>query len=132
MNNLNFDVTKTKADDYALPIFDSLGMVELPLAHVDISSGFRVSSQNYLGYTIRNYDYKTAVDRSLGGFREGDLTTWYSPVDFDYLKDYMTTMSRGEFISKINGMITATPTKVIPTEQRELYKETLIKMYDML
>lgn len=103
LNNLHFDVTKIKADDYALPVFDSLGMVELPMQHVDISVGLNLSRQTYLGYTIRNYDYKTAVDRSLGGFREGDLSTWYSPVDFDYLKDYMSPVDGQVFFSGINS-----------------------------
>lgn len=103
LNNLHFDVTKIKADDYALPIFDSLGMVELPMHHVDISVGLNLSAQTYLGYTIRNYDYKTAVDRSLGGFREGDLTTWYSPVDFDYLKDYMSTVGNQSYFTGVNS-----------------------------
>ena len=89
LNSLHFDLTKTNADDYALPIFDSLGMVELPMNHVDISSGLSLSAQPFLGYTIRNYDYKTMPDRSLGAFREEDLKTWYSPVDFDYLHDYV-------------------------------------------
>ena len=90
LNNLHFDITKTDADDYALPIFDSLGLVELPLTHVDISAGLNLDNRmTHLGYTIRNYDYKTAVSRSLGAFRETELQTWYSPIDFDYLKDYV-------------------------------------------
>lgn len=68
----------------------------------------------------------------LLSFKQQEFINKENEAIFNLLKDYMTTMSRGEFISKINGMITATPTKVIPTEQRELYKETLIKMYDSI
>lgn len=90
LNNLSFSVTKTDTDDFAKPIFDSLGMVELPMHHVDISSGLSSAKGQHLGYTIRNYDYKTAVDRSLGAFRTTELQNWYSPIDFDYLADYVS------------------------------------------
>ena len=94
LNALHFDVTKINSDDYALPIFDNLGFVELPINHVDISSGIDFNTIPFLGYTIRNYDYKTMVDRSLGGFREAELKTWYSPVDFEYLRDYVDNSGR--------------------------------------
>lgn len=46
------------------------------------------------------------------------------------LKSYMTKVPKSEFVSKLNKMIEATPTKVIPEDKRGLYKETLIKMYE--
>lgn len=46
------------------------------------------------------------------------------------LKSYMAKVPKSEFVSKLNKMIEATPTKVIPEDKRGLYKETLIKMYE--
>lgn len=100
LNNLHFDVTKVHTDDFAKPIFDSLGMVPLPMSHVDISKELEISENPYLGYTVRNYEYKTAIDRSLGAFREGDLTSWYSPIDFDYLQSYW----QGSTASGLDGI----------------------------
>lgn len=92
LNALHFDVVRTEADDFANPIFDQLGFQELPSYFLDLrilgpNSGHGETNST-IGYTTRYFDYKTAVDRTLGDFRETQ-TTWLSPVNFDYLRDYL-------------------------------------------
>lgn len=92
LNALHFDVVRTEADDFANPIFDQLGFQEIPSYFLDLRISGPGSGDGEInttiGYTTRYFDYKTAVDRTLGDFRETQKT-WLSPVDFGYLEDYL-------------------------------------------
>lgn len=92
LNSLHFDVVRTEADDFANPIFDKLGYQEIPTYFLDstlnVSTNPTSSIGGTLGYTTRYFDYKTAVDRTLGDFRE-TRKTWLAPVNFDYLSNYL-------------------------------------------
>lgn len=89
LDALHFDVVRTEADDFANPLFDQLGFQELPFYFLASSAfnNFSSGSVTTLGYTTRYFDYKCAVDRTLGDFRETSKT-WLAPIDFDYLKQY--------------------------------------------
>lgn len=92
LNALHFDVVKTEYDDFANPLFDQLGFEPVPTYFLDLAvvstNVDGDDSPNMLGYTTRYFGYKTAVDRTLGDFRETSKT-WLAPIDFDYLTNYM-------------------------------------------
>lgn len=66
----------------------------------------------------------------LLSFKDEKIIQQENDAILGLLKSYMTKVPKSEFVSKLNKMIEATPTKVIPESERALYKETLIKMYD--
>ena len=66
----------------------------------------------------------------LLSFKDEKIIQQENDAILGLLKSYMTKVPKSEFVSKLNKMIEATPTKVIPEDKRGLYKETLIKMYD--
>lgn len=93
LDALNFDVTKTEVDDYANPVFDKLGFQGLPFYYL---FNRRLNDPHnfvdpFIGYTSRYFDYKTEVDKILGDFRETRVD-WVSPINFDYLEQYITQM----------------------------------------
>ncbi|AXF52726.1 MAG: major capsid protein [Microviridae sp.] len=93
LNALHFDAVKTEYDDFANPVFDQLGFQEIPTYFLDttIQSSYGSDGsghQNVLGYTTRYFDYKTAVDMTLGDFRETQKT-WIAPLNFSYLSKFM-------------------------------------------
>lgn len=90
----HFDVLKTEVDDYANPVFDSLGYQELPIYYLTSRLGRNaptgvLTTNTHIGYTSRYFDYKTSVDMVLGGFREDDLQSWISPINLNYIKDFI-------------------------------------------
>lgn len=94
LDAFHFDVVKTEVDDYANPVFDKLGYQALP--HYFFCNNFvgRVNPNDHstyygeLGYTSRYFDYKTDIDTVLTGFRS-DLEHWLTPLDTQYLKEYI-------------------------------------------
>lgn len=80
-------MTKTTAADYAIPEFDNLGMVPVPLMEMnfDLNSD---SDDNItpLGYAPRYYDYKTSVDIINGAFSTS-LRDWVAPVNTDTFRN---------------------------------------------
>lgn len=67
---------KVNATDYAIPEFDRVGMQSMPL--VQLMNPLRSmadASGLVLGYVPRYIDYKTSVDRSVGGFKR-TLNSW--------------------------------------------------------
>lgn len=67
---------KVNATDYAIPVFDRVGMQSMPL--VQLMNPLRSmadASSLVLGYVPRYIDYKTSVDQSVGGFKR-TLNSW--------------------------------------------------------
>ena len=67
---------KVNVTDYAIPEFDRVGMQSMPL--VQLMNPLRSmadASGLVLGYVPRYIDYKTSVDRSVGGFKR-TLNSW--------------------------------------------------------
>lgn len=82
LNTYHFDVTKTSVSDYANPIFDNLGMQELPAYYLDTS--LDIEKIPTIGYVSRYFDYKTSIDNIQGAFRS-TLPNWLSPINKDYI-----------------------------------------------
>lgn len=66
----------------------------------------------------------------LLSFKNDSFIQQENKAILDLLKKYMTNTNKAEFVSKLNGMLNSANPKVVPPEQRQLYKETLIKMYE--
>lgn len=93
---------KTLVTDYAIPEFDSTGMVSVPL--IELTNKRYALTDNFgslLGYAPRYVDYKTGYDLVHGGFFNGGLDNWVAPVSKDYIEEYLinlgTTISGGVF-----------------------------------
>lgn len=78
---------KTKALDYAIPEYDKVGMVQVPVIEL---SNKKFENLTLLGYAPRYYDYKTSYDRVHGAFVHGGLDSWVAPMSDKYLTDYLT------------------------------------------
>lgn len=78
---------KTTAEDYAIPEFDSLGMVSLPLSElsVDFTQDADAIAKS-IGYVPRYYDYKTSRDVVNGAFKTV-LKDWVAPINGAALYD---------------------------------------------
>ena len=87
LNAFHFDVTKISVDDYANPMFDTLGLQELPAIYLDNTFKNNTSETPFVGYTTRYFDYKTGMDYILGDFRE-TLYNWVAPLTPDVLFQY--------------------------------------------
>lgn len=107
LNALHFDVTKTEYDDYANPVFDQLGFQELPTYYLNVKRSYEDElpiAGSHLGYTTRYFDYKFAVDQTLGYFRDTEEGKAYlGAVDFDYLSDYYVDTTTGASIVSLNS-----------------------------
>ena len=91
LNAPHFDVVKTEVDDFPNPVFDRLGLQELPDYYLDNSAGMFGSSVYHLGYTNRYFDAKTSIDVVLGDFRNSeDMKSWVAPITAEFLKQYAT------------------------------------------
>lgn len=66
----------------------------------------------------------------LLSFKQEEIIAKENNAILNLLKTYMSSVPKGEFVSKLNKIIEATPTKIIPENMRDMYKQTLIKMYD--
>lgn len=134
LNAYHFDVLRTEVDDFANPVFDRLGFQGLPYyvfnndfgAEVNALSGGDYPDNPYIGYTSRYYDYKTSVDRVCGVFREFDtFKAWLSPVDTDYLQDYIYFESQGEGSNLLNFKINSSFFKVDPRILNSIFFKTV-------
>ena len=90
LNAFHFDVVKTDVDDFANPIFDKLGLEELPVYFLDNTQKNNVSQTPTIAWTSRYFNYKTAVDMVLGDFRNTSKT-WVAPLTPEYLFEYSGT-----------------------------------------
>ena len=68
----------TDAADFPIPEFDSVGMELVPSVRGSNSPGG--SFNKFFGYAPRYFDWKTALDRSLGGFST-TLKSWIIPFE---------------------------------------------------
>lgn len=67
---------KVNSTDYAIPEFDRVGMQSMPLVQLmNPLLSMANASGLVLGYVPRYIDYKTSVDRSVGGFKR-TLNSW--------------------------------------------------------
>lgn len=79
---------KCNISDYANPVFDKLGMEELPVSELyfDSASYDAIANRPILGYVPRYYEYKTAIDKVMGGFATDSYQTWVAPLSETYYK----------------------------------------------
>jgi hypothetical protein len=83
-------ITKVKATDYAIPEFDSIGMQQVPSEWLSCNNN--VANPFNLGYAPRYIEYKTSVDRSVGGFTD-TLRSWCLSYGDDELIKYFTSLT---------------------------------------
>lgn len=96
---------KTLATDYAIPEMDKTGMVSVPIVELingidtaEVTSSVPSNLANtLLGYAPLYYEYKTAYDRVVGGFRFADsgFKQWVAPITANYLTHYMLANQTG-------------------------------------
>lgn len=81
-SNVDIDLTKVKATDWAIPEFDKIGMQSVPLSAFVLDNKDKFTSTNSapldniaVGYAPRYVEYKTSLDRSMGAFAS-TLQSW--------------------------------------------------------
>lgn len=88
----DFDLLKTEVDDFANPMFDRLGLQELPSLYLnDVNnnpSSYVADADQTIGYVPRYYDYKTSIDVVNGGFRT-QLSHWLSALTPDFIDAWL-------------------------------------------
>lgn len=109
---------KTKIEDYANPMFDKLGMESLK--GFDLIQMFTEQESSAiqsdileqpLGYAPRYFDYKTAIDRVIGGFNTSYLDSWVAPYNRETIFEQLrqSFIKTGKLLNfgffKINPMI---------------------------
>lgn len=78
-------LTKVKAEDFAIPEFDQVGMQSVPLVWLsNPSEKIAKAPDMKLGYAPRYIEYKTSFDTSVGGFKRS-LNSWIMSYDNDSL-----------------------------------------------
>lgn len=88
---------KTTFMDYAIPEFDSTGMVQVPMVELTNTKITGLSDNRLLGYAPRYVDYKTDIDEVHGAFYNGGLTAWVAPLDDAYIKAYIEEQGAADF-----------------------------------
>lgn len=81
---------KTNFADYANPMFDKLGMESVTVGELlptYLFEDFIQDANAPLGYVPRYYEYKTSVDKILGGFTKSPYDTWTAPLDPKYIAE---------------------------------------------
>lgn len=69
-------LTKVKAEDFAIPEFDRIGLQSVPLVWLSNPQKSVASAEDYkLGYAPRYIEYKTSFDTSVGAFKR-TLNSW--------------------------------------------------------
>lgn len=78
-------LTKVRAQDFAIPEFDRIGMQAVPLVWLSNPSE-KTAAAPYmkLGYAPRYIEYKTSFDTSVGGFKRS-LNSWVMNYNNDSL-----------------------------------------------
>lgn len=81
-SNVDIDLTKVKATDWAIPEFDKIGMQSIPLSAFVVDNKDKFKEANSapstnipIGYAPRYVEYKTSLDRSMGAFAS-TLQSW--------------------------------------------------------
>lgn len=103
LNAFHFDVVKTHVDDFPNPVFDKLGLQEMPTYFLDNTAKFGISKTPFLGWTTRYFDSKTDIDKVLGYFRaDGDeinLSDWVAPLTPELIFEYMLKDTDGDVLT---------------------------------
>ena len=78
-SNVDIDLTKVQATDWAIPEFDKIGMQSVPLSAFVVAPkktfGSNPLNNIEVGYAPRYVEYKTSIDRSMGAFAT-TLQSW--------------------------------------------------------
>lgn len=133
---------KLAPDKNAVKEFNALisGQIEYLLKQNHIIASDNKVRITYLGQGVFKNAFKFEILNKNGehlmhpkvllSFKKPQAVDNQNRKILELLKKYMTGMKRGEFIQKIESVINSTPEKVIPKNQRDLYKEALTRMYD--
>lgn len=77
--------------DFANPVFDKIGMQEVPSSWFTsyYPYGYSGTGSDYtMGYAPRYVEYKSRLDRVLGDF-QGTLQSWVAPITDEYLSQFI-------------------------------------------
>lgn len=73
------NVRRFEFDDYFSPMFDNLGMDSIIASDLNANFSNPTNINAVIGYAPRNWEYKTAVDKVHGAFRDGGFfQSWVS------------------------------------------------------
>lgn len=104
------DNVKTNFTDYAEPVFDKTGMVQVPLVYLTNQAPRGIGSfdagDGLLGYAPNYFDYKTDFDVVRGAFYNGGLESWVAPITRNYIDAFLEKASTGTTGSsfRFNGL----------------------------
>lgn len=85
ISGIDLQLTKTESDDFALPVFDRLGMQELPFyAFCNDPLPNNPDLSRAIGYVPRYVEYKTNIDRIHGAFCD-TLKNWVAPINTEMI-----------------------------------------------
>lgn len=91
------DNVKTNFTDYAEPVFDKTGMVQVPLVYLTNQAPNTINSfdagDGLLGYAPNYFDYKTDFDVIRGAFYNGGLESWVAPITRSYIDAFLENAS---------------------------------------
>lgn len=93
--------SKYQQEDFAIPVFDKLGMEVVPTYLMSLNSK---SPQSTLGYAPRYFDYKTAIDETHGAFLD-TLSDWTANLTESYLTDLIGSSPINYSFFKVNPYI---------------------------
>lgn len=99
------DNLKTMFTDYAIPEFDKTGMVQVPLIMLtnrkaDTWTEFDMGD-GLLGYAPNYFDYKTDYDSVVGGFYNGGLQSWVSPITQNYINAFLQSTQDSDGVTNL-------------------------------
>lgn len=73
------NVRRFEFDDYFSPMFDNLGMDSIIASDLNANFSNPSNINAVIGYAPRNWEYKTAVDKVHGAFKDGGFfQSWVS------------------------------------------------------
>lgn len=92
----DFSTLLTDATDWPIPEFDRIGMEPVPVIRglnpvLENKMQPPISPDTYFGYAPRYFDWKTALDRSMGAFAT-TLQHWIVPFDDEQLLEAAGTL----------------------------------------
>ena len=92
----DFSTLLTDATDWPIPEFDRIGMEPVPVVRglnpvLETKGSPPISPETYFGYAPRYFDWKTALDYSMGAFAT-TLKHWIVPFDDEQLLEAAGTL----------------------------------------
>ena len=92
----DFSTLLTDATDWPIPEFDRIGMEPVPVVRglnpvLENKDTLPISPETYFGYAPRYFDWKTALDYSMGAFAT-TLKHWIVPFDDEQLLESAGTL----------------------------------------